>query len=103
MITDWARKFINLFMPIVDTKMEYPKLHNWCYHIVNTIQKYGAINGFTTETYELLHKNYVKIPYRMSNHRNATSQIINMVLYIFLKKIIHIFFININNIKLCLN
>lgn len=79
MIIDWARKFIMLFMPIVDTGMRYPKLHNWCYHIVDTIQEYGAINGFTTETYESLHKSYVKIPYRMSNRRNAISQMINTV------------------------
>ena len=79
MITDWARKFVILFMPIVDTGMKYLKLHNWCYHIIDTIRRYGAINGFTTETYESLHKSYVKIPYRMSNRRDATSQIIKMV------------------------
>ena len=81
MITNWAREFIALFMPIVNTEMKYPKLHNWCCHIVNAIQEYGAINGSSTETYESLHKSCVKIPYRMSNRRNATSQIINTVLY----------------------
>jgi hypothetical protein len=79
MITDWAKKFIAIFSPIVDTGMKYPKLHNWCCHAVNTVREYGMINGFTTETYELLHKYCVKIPYRMSNRRNATSQIINTV------------------------
>ncbi|PKY31875.1 hypothetical protein RhiirB3_449695 [Rhizophagus irregularis] len=28
MITDWAKKFLALFAPIVDTEMRYPKLHN---------------------------------------------------------------------------
>ena len=82
MITDWTKEFIALFMPIINTEMKYPKLHNWHYHIIDTIQKYGAINGFSTKTYESLHKSCVKTPYRMSNRRNATSQIINTVLYI---------------------
>ncbi|RHZ78489.1 hypothetical protein Glove_162g43 [Diversispora epigaea] len=37
------------------------------YHIVDTIREYKAINGYTTETYESLHKTYVKIPYCLSN------------------------------------
>ncbi|PKK56601.1 hypothetical protein RhiirC2_799672 [Rhizophagus irregularis] len=59
--------------------MKYPKLHNWQHHIIDAIRNYGAINGFTTETYESLHKFYIKAPYRMSNRRDATSQIINLV------------------------
>ncbi|CAB4403554.1 unnamed protein product [Rhizophagus irregularis] len=76
MITDWAKKFLALFVPIVDTEMRYPKLHNWCYHIVASVREYGAINGFSTDTYESLHKYCVKIPYRMSNRRDAISQIV---------------------------
>ncbi|CAB5365246.1 unnamed protein product [Rhizophagus irregularis] len=79
MITDWAKKFLALFAPIVDTEMRYPKLHNWCYHIVTSVQEYGAINGFSTDTYESLHKYCVKIPYRMSNRRDAISQIVKTV------------------------
>ncbi|UZO27203.1 uncharacterized protein OCT59_019408 [Rhizophagus irregularis] len=78
MIIDWANKFINLFTPIADTEMKYPKLHNWQHHIIDAIRNYGTINGFTTETYESLHKFYIKAPYRMSNRRDATSQIINL-------------------------
>jgi hypothetical protein len=40
------------------------------------ITEYGAINNFTTETYESLHKEFVKNPYRMSNKHNATSQML---------------------------
>jgi hypothetical protein len=49
------------------------------YLIINSIEEYGAINGFTTETYEFLHKDYVKKPYRASNKREASQQMINTV------------------------
>jgi hypothetical protein len=42
------------------------------------IKEYGAINGFTTETYETLHKDAVKKPYRASNKRQLTDQMIKM-------------------------
>src|SRR5437773_2081843 len=45
------------------------------YHIVNSIKSFGAINGFTTETYESLHKEYVKIPYRLSNKKDDNMKI----------------------------
>lgn len=56
-----------------------PKLHNWRYHIIASIKEYGAINGFTTETYETLHKDAVKKPYRASNKRQPTDQMIKTV------------------------
>ena len=37
------------------------------------------INGFTTETYETLHKFYVKNPYRKSNKKEVMKQILNKV------------------------
>ena len=40
---------------------------------------YGAVNGYTTETYETLHKNFVKIPYRISNKKNVESQLLQTV------------------------
>jgi hypothetical protein len=43
------------------------------------IKEYGAINGFTTETYETLHKDAVKKPYRASNKRQPTDQMIKTV------------------------
>nr|CAG8521639.1 7262_t:CDS:2 [Entrophospora candida] len=49
---------------------------NWVYTSL-MVKEYGAINSFTTETYELLHRFCVKIPYRMSNHRDVTLQIVN--------------------------
>jgi hypothetical protein len=43
--------------------MKLPKLHSWKYHIVDIIKEFGTIAGYTTETYESLHKTYVKTPY----------------------------------------
>ncbi|RHZ77337.1 hypothetical protein Glove_180g64 [Diversispora epigaea] len=45
------------------------------YHIFESIRQFGAINGYTTETYESLHKDFVKIPYQMSNKKNVEDQI----------------------------
>jgi len=55
-----------------------PKLYKR-YHIIASIKEYGAINGFTTETYETLHKDAVKKPYRASNKRQPTDQMIKTV------------------------
>ena len=60
--------------------MKMPKLHSWIYHIVDTIRDFGAINGYTTETYESLHKTYVKIPYRLSNKKHVEKQIMQNVI-----------------------
>ena len=64
--------------------MKLPKLHSWMYHIVDSIREFGAVNGYTTETYESLHKTYVKIPYRLSNKKDVEKQImqaVNKIIY----------------------
>jgi hypothetical protein len=61
------------------TKLKLPKLHSWAYHIIDSIRSFGAVNGFTTETYESLHKEYVKTPYRLSNKKNIETQIMQTV------------------------
>ncbi|RHZ66447.1 hypothetical protein Glove_307g34 [Diversispora epigaea] len=38
-----------------------------------------AINGYTTKTYESLHKTYVKIPYRFSNKKEVEKQIMENI------------------------
>ena len=43
------------------------------------IQEYGSINSMMTETYETLHKTYVKNPYRMSNKKDFMKQIVKIV------------------------
>ncbi|RHZ84123.1 hypothetical protein Glove_85g60 [Diversispora epigaea] len=55
--------------------VENRKLLKWIYHIFKSIRQFGAINRYTTETYESLHKDFVKIPYRMSNKKNVEDQI----------------------------
>ena len=74
---DWAKEFIEVFSKY--SSLQFPKLHAWCYHIVPAIEEYGSVNSITTETYETLHKDYVKIPYRMSNKKDYMKQIINTV------------------------
>ena len=71
--------FVKLFFDLSPSDMKFPKLHSWVYHIVDTIREYGAINGYTTETYESLHKNYVKIPYHLSNKKDVEKQIMQTV------------------------
>ena len=71
--------FVKLFKSYSLSGLRLPKLHNWCYYIITTIKEHGAINEFITETYESLHKDAVKKPYRASNKHNATEQMIKMV------------------------
>ncbi|GES84716.1 hypothetical protein GLOIN_2v1783703 [Rhizophagus clarus] len=60
----WAQMFVKAFKFVSPSNLKLPKLHSWVYHIIDSIRSYGAINGYTTETYESLHKYFVKIPYR---------------------------------------
>ncbi|RHZ69750.1 hypothetical protein Glove_279g46 [Diversispora epigaea] len=46
---------------------------------VNLFIKLFAINGYTTETYEALHKTYVKIPYCLSNKKDVEEQIMKTI------------------------
>ncbi|RHZ89904.1 hypothetical protein Glove_9g344 [Diversispora epigaea] len=78
-INDWGDLFIKLFQKISNSHLKFPKLHSWIYHIVDTIREYGAINGYTTETYESLHKTYVKIPYHLSNKKEVEKQIMENI------------------------
>ena len=71
--------FVQNFQFISPSGLKLPKLHLWIYHIIDSIRSYGAINGYTTETYESLHKDYVKIPYRCSNKKNVETQLLQTV------------------------
>ena len=76
---DWAKEFVKIFSQYSPSGLLLPKLHSWCYHVVPAIRKYGSINSMSTKTYETLHKDYVKIPYRMSNKKDYMKQILNTV------------------------
>jgi hypothetical protein len=52
-------------------------------HTSSSIKKFGAINGYTTETYEYLHKYYVKDPYKFSNKKNEMKQILKKASILF--------------------
>jgi hypothetical protein len=79
LILNWATPFVNQFKKYSPSGLRLPKLYNWCYHVIPIIKEYSTINGFTTETYESLHKDAIKKPYRASNKRNATDQMIKTV------------------------
>ena len=76
---DWAKEFIALFSKYSRSGLQLPKLHSWCYHIIPAIKEYRSVNSMSTETYETLHKTYVKNLYRMSNKKEYMKQIINTV------------------------
>ncbi|RHZ88348.1 hypothetical protein Glove_23g39 [Diversispora epigaea] len=64
---EWAKLFVEIFKPYSRSKLKFPKFHSWIYHIFESICQF--------ETYESLHKDFVKIPYRMSNKKNMEDQI----------------------------
>ena len=78
-IINWCSEFKRIFSSLSVTECSFPKLHSWRYHVISTIRKYGALNGLSTETYETLHKFYVKNPYRSSNRKDVMRQLVNAV------------------------
>ncbi|EXX50631.1 hypothetical protein RirG_268930 [Rhizophagus irregularis DAOM 197198w] len=97
-IIDWSNDFVNIFAQFSPSGFQLPKLHMWRYHTIYTIWQYDALNGLTTETYEMLHKNWVKNPYRMSNKKNTHNQMFKTVCYnaIFSQINVKDFFNNLN-------
>jgi hypothetical protein len=75
----WAIGFLELFSKYSPSNLKLPKLHTWMSHTSSMIKNFGAINGYTTETYEFLHKFYVKDPYKFSNKKNEMEQILKKV------------------------
>ena len=61
------------------SELKLPKLHSWVHHTIDSIRSFGTINGYTTKTYKSLHKEYVKIPYRLSNKKDIEIQIMKTV------------------------
>ncbi|GBC29865.2 hypothetical protein GLOIN_2v1785873 [Rhizophagus irregularis DAOM 181602=DAOM 197198] len=75
----WAQMFVKAFKFVSPSNLKLPKLHSWVYHIIDSIRSYGAINGYTTETYESLHKYFVKIPYQISNKKDVELQLLRTI------------------------
>ena len=61
------------------SQLKLPKLHSWIYRIIPSIRKYGVINGYTSDTYESLHKEHVKRPYNLTNKKNIEDQLMQKV------------------------
>ncbi|RHZ64230.1 hypothetical protein Glove_326g235 [Diversispora epigaea] len=74
-----AKLFIELFKEHSKSELQFPKLHSWVFHICSSIREFGAINGYTTETYESLHKDYVKKPYKLTNKKEIEKQIMKII------------------------
>lgn len=68
-----------MFADYSPSQCRIPKLHVLRYHVIHAIRRYGALNGMSTETYETLHKDNVKHPYRMTNKKNYITQMIKTV------------------------
>ncbi|KAF0528486.1 hypothetical protein F8M41_013112 [Gigaspora margarita] len=79
LIINWAQQFIKLFKTNSASKLKFPKLHSWIYYTTDLIKKYSCLNGFSTETYESLHKDFVKTLYYLSNKQNIEDQIMKMM------------------------
>ncbi len=62
-------KFISLFKIFSNSNLGFVKLHSWYYHI----REFGGLNGMCTETYEFLHKFYVKQSYCLSSSRTINK------------------------------
>ncbi|PKC06937.1 hypothetical protein RhiirA5_418897 [Rhizophagus irregularis] len=78
-IIDWTQDFVKLFKNFFPSNLQLPKLHMWRYHTIHTIKRYGSLNGLATDTYETLHKNWVKNPYRMTNKKNVLDQMLKTI------------------------
>ncbi|GES83120.1 hypothetical protein GLOIN_2v1783703 [Rhizophagus clarus] len=69
----WNDLFIKLMSKFSPSNLNLPKLHSWRFHLIPSIYQFGAVSGFTSEIYELLHKTNVKQPYRMTNKRQINK------------------------------
>ncbi len=71
--------FIGIFQQISPSELKLSKLHLWIHHTIDSIQIFDTINEYTMEIYESFYKEYVKIPYRLSNKKNIKIQIMKTV------------------------
>ena len=75
----WAQQFLRLFISHSPSSLQLPKLHCWLHHTEQAIRLYGALDGYSSETYESFHRECVKNPYRKSNKRQIESQMLATV------------------------
>ena len=70
---------MKVFQGLSPSKFALPKLHSWVHHAVPSIRLFGALDGYSTETYESFHKDCVKNPYKRTNHKAVEGQMLNVV------------------------
>ncbi|PKB94531.1 hypothetical protein RhiirA5_438560 [Rhizophagus irregularis] len=75
----WSDLFIKLMSRFSRSNLNLPKLRSWRFHLIPSIYQFEAVSGFTSETYELLHKTNVKQPYRMTNKHHINKQMQSIV------------------------
>ncbi|CAG8785533.1 3575_t:CDS:2, partial [Cetraspora pellucida] len=75
-IQTWAKNFADILGSFTKNNCRYLKFHHWIHHTIETIKEYRNLNGLSADTYEALHKQYIKNPYRKSNRRNIDLQIL---------------------------
>ncbi|RHZ77822.1 hypothetical protein Glove_172g13 [Diversispora epigaea] len=78
-INEWAKLFIELFEEYLLSKFQFSKLYSWVFYICSSIRKFDAINGYTIETYESFHKDYVKKPYKLTNKKEIKKEIMKII------------------------
>ncbi|RHZ53309.1 hypothetical protein Glove_443g94 [Diversispora epigaea] len=78
-INKWVKFFIELFEEYSLSKLQFSKLHSWVFYVYSSIREFSAINRYTTETYESLHKDYVKKPYKLTNKKEIEKQIMKII------------------------
>ncbi|KAF0369742.1 zn-finger domain-containing protein [Gigaspora margarita] len=77
-IHEWANEFKSLFIKYSTSNLKLPKFYSWIYHIISSIKEFGSVNGMTSETYEALHKIYIKRLYNLTNKRDIDKQLLTM-------------------------
>ncbi|RHZ77398.1 hypothetical protein Glove_180g5 [Diversispora epigaea] len=82
-INEWAKLFIELFEEYLLSKLQFSKLHSWVFYICSSIREFGTINRYITETYESLHKNYIKKSYKLTNKKEIEKQIMKILNILF--------------------
>ncbi|RHZ86059.1 hypothetical protein Glove_55g29 [Diversispora epigaea] len=79
--TNNYRNLMKVMVFVIDNLLnkDFSELYSWVHYIVDTIHEFGAINEYIIETYEALHKTYVKIPYRFSNKKDVKKQMMKTI------------------------
>lgn len=68
------QKHVHVFDPVAKSGFQFIKMHIMS-HYPEQIRRYGSPRGSETELGELLHKEFIKRPYRMTNKKKIEKQV----------------------------